>query len=162
MQNLGVFWKIQDICYDMGTEIFKIEEEMTEKMKPKVFAFWMSLKVVMAVFPQNTIFFETPCIFFSFSLTLYSKKEQGKRHCVSSIILSFTNAPTLSNSFANWVKSERLLQRGNPSTLNCRQWGWQPTLSMMVRKTHCAKLKSRDVSHGLSGLFIFSCRMTFV
>ena len=36
MQNLGVFWKIQDICYQMGTEIFKIEEEMTEKMKPKV------------------------------------------------------------------------------------------------------------------------------
>ena len=37
MQNLGVFWKIQDICFVMGTEIFKIEEEMTEKMKPKVF-----------------------------------------------------------------------------------------------------------------------------
>ena len=36
MQKLGVFWKIQDICYHMGTEIFKIEEEMTEKMKPKV------------------------------------------------------------------------------------------------------------------------------
>ena len=36
MQKLGVFWKIQDICYNMGTEIFKIEEEMTEKMKPKV------------------------------------------------------------------------------------------------------------------------------
>ena len=36
MQKLGVFWKIQDICYKMGTEIFKIEEEMTEKMKPKV------------------------------------------------------------------------------------------------------------------------------
>ena len=34
MQKLGVFWKIQDICYKMGTEIFKIEEEMTEKMKP--------------------------------------------------------------------------------------------------------------------------------
>ena len=32
MQMLGVFWKIQD----MGTEIFKIEEEMTEKMKHKV------------------------------------------------------------------------------------------------------------------------------
>ena len=29
-----MFWKIQDICYIMGTEIFKIEEEMTEKMKP--------------------------------------------------------------------------------------------------------------------------------
>ena len=36
MQKLGVFWKIQDICYNMGTEIFKIEEEVTEKMKPKV------------------------------------------------------------------------------------------------------------------------------
>ena len=35
MQNLGVFWKIQDICYVIGTEIFKIEEEITEKMKPK-------------------------------------------------------------------------------------------------------------------------------
>ena len=33
---LGVFWKIQDICYEMGTEIFKIEEEMTEKMKLEV------------------------------------------------------------------------------------------------------------------------------
>ena len=36
MQKLGVFWIIQDICYQMGTEIFKIEEEMTEKMKPKI------------------------------------------------------------------------------------------------------------------------------
>ena len=36
MQKLGVFRKIQDICYIMGTEIFKIEEEMTEKMKPEV------------------------------------------------------------------------------------------------------------------------------
>ena len=36
MQNLGVFWKIQDICYIMGTEIFKIEEKMPEKMKPEV------------------------------------------------------------------------------------------------------------------------------
>ena len=36
MQVLGVFWKVQEICYIMGTEIFKIEEEMTEKMKPKV------------------------------------------------------------------------------------------------------------------------------
>ena len=38
MQKLGVFWKIQDISYNvgLGTEIFKIEEEMTEKMRPKV------------------------------------------------------------------------------------------------------------------------------
>ena len=36
MQKKGVFWKIQDICYQIGTEIFKIEEEMTEKMKHKV------------------------------------------------------------------------------------------------------------------------------
>ena len=27
---------VLDICYHMGTEIFKIEEEMTEKMMPKV------------------------------------------------------------------------------------------------------------------------------
>ena len=33
---LGVFWTIQDICYIIGTEIIKIEEEMTAKMKPKV------------------------------------------------------------------------------------------------------------------------------
>ena len=36
MQKLGVFWKIQDICHNMGTEIFKIKEEMPEKMKPEV------------------------------------------------------------------------------------------------------------------------------
>ena len=31
--KVGGVWKI---CYKMGTEIFIIEEEMTEKMKPKV------------------------------------------------------------------------------------------------------------------------------
>ena len=36
MQMLGENWKIQDICYHLGTEIFKIEEEMTEKMELKV------------------------------------------------------------------------------------------------------------------------------
>ena len=36
MQMLGVFCKVQEICCIMGTEIFKIKEEMTEKMKPKV------------------------------------------------------------------------------------------------------------------------------
>ena len=35
MQVLEVFWKIQGICYIMGSEIFKIEEKMTEKMKPQ-------------------------------------------------------------------------------------------------------------------------------
>ena len=34
--KVGVFWKIQDISYNMGTEIFKTVEEMTETMKPKV------------------------------------------------------------------------------------------------------------------------------
>ena len=33
---LGLFWKIQDICYQMVTDVFKIEKEITEKMKPKV------------------------------------------------------------------------------------------------------------------------------
>ena len=36
MQKFRVFWKIQDICYEMGTDIFKIEEETTEKMKPNI------------------------------------------------------------------------------------------------------------------------------
>ena len=36
MQKLWVFWKIQDICYIMGTEIFKIEEEINDKIKPEV------------------------------------------------------------------------------------------------------------------------------
>ena len=36
MQKFGVFWKTQDIYYQMENEIFKIEEEMTEKMKPQV------------------------------------------------------------------------------------------------------------------------------
>ena len=36
MKMLGVFWKVQEICYIMGTEIFKIDEEMTEKMKHEV------------------------------------------------------------------------------------------------------------------------------
>ena len=33
---LGVFWKIQDICYNkLGTETSKMEEEMSQKMEPK-------------------------------------------------------------------------------------------------------------------------------
>ena len=31
-----MFWKIQDICNKMGTEILKIEEKITEKMKPQI------------------------------------------------------------------------------------------------------------------------------
>ena len=31
-----MFLKIQDICKQMGTEIFKSEEKMTEKIKPKI------------------------------------------------------------------------------------------------------------------------------
>ena len=52
---LGVHWKIQDICYQMGTEIFKIKEEMTEKMKLKV----ARLRVVMAIFPRKDTFLDT-------------------------------------------------------------------------------------------------------
>ena len=33
MQKLGMFWKIHDICCNMGTKIFKMEEDLTEKMK---------------------------------------------------------------------------------------------------------------------------------
>ena len=38
-----MFWKIYDIGYTMGTKIFKIEEEMTEKMKPKIAKFFVPL-----------------------------------------------------------------------------------------------------------------------
>ena len=31
-----MFRKIPDICCSMATDIFKIKEELTEKMKPKV------------------------------------------------------------------------------------------------------------------------------
>ena len=34
--HVGGVLENQDICYNMGTEIFKIDEEMTEKMNPKV------------------------------------------------------------------------------------------------------------------------------
>ena len=33
---LGVFWKIQEISYKMGTKICKIVEEMSEIIEPKV------------------------------------------------------------------------------------------------------------------------------
>jgi len=36
MQMLGVFWKVQEVCCIVGTGIFGIEEEVTEKMKPKI------------------------------------------------------------------------------------------------------------------------------
>ena len=43
------------LCYEMGTEIFKIKEEMTEKMKLKV----ARLRVVMAIFPRKDTFLDT-------------------------------------------------------------------------------------------------------
>ena len=36
MHGVGGYWKIRDMDYNMGTEILKIEEEMTEKLKPQV------------------------------------------------------------------------------------------------------------------------------
>ena len=43
------------LCYEMGTEIFKIKEEMTEKMKLKV----AKLRAVMAIFPRKDTFLDT-------------------------------------------------------------------------------------------------------
>ena len=34
MQKLEMFWKIQNICYNIGTDIFKIEEEMIKLIPP--------------------------------------------------------------------------------------------------------------------------------
>ena len=36
LQNLGVFWKIQENCNKMGTRICKIVEKMSEVIEPKV------------------------------------------------------------------------------------------------------------------------------
>ena len=36
IQNAKVGGVLENICYNMGTKIFKIEDDMTEKMKPKV------------------------------------------------------------------------------------------------------------------------------
>jgi len=36
MRKLGVFWKIRDICCQMGAEIFKVEGELAERVKPEV------------------------------------------------------------------------------------------------------------------------------
>ena len=44
---LGVFWKIQDICYQMDTEIFKIEEEMTESKNYLYFTFNQHMEQVL-------------------------------------------------------------------------------------------------------------------
>ena len=69
---LGVYWKIQDICYHMGTEIFKIEEKMTEKMKPHVakppsengqnsLCILDEFEGSYGYFSKKQHFFETPC-----------------------------------------------------------------------------------------------------
>ena len=50
---LGVYWKILDICYQMGTEIFKIEEEITEKMKPPKWAEFTSYNMDSFDVPLN-------------------------------------------------------------------------------------------------------------
>ena len=33
---MGMLWKIQKICSTMGPKNFEIDEEMSEKIKPKV------------------------------------------------------------------------------------------------------------------------------
>ena len=36
LKKLGVFQKIQEICTKIGTRIFKIDQEMTEKIEIRV------------------------------------------------------------------------------------------------------------------------------
>ena len=49
---------------------------------PPAFAFWMSLKVVVAIFPRNDIFFGTPCTLLSGHLThcLQLSRRQNNLH----------------------------------------------------------------------------------
>ena len=53
--KLGVFWKIQNICHQMGTEIFKIEEEMTLG-----FIFSVISSSILWPFFQERTFFRHP------------------------------------------------------------------------------------------------------
>ena len=58
------FWKSQCPSGSKYPEFFKT---------PPTFAFWMILKVIMAVFPLNTIFFETPCTYLIFVLPVVAR-----------------------------------------------------------------------------------------
>ena len=60
LQKLGVFWKIQEICSKMGTRIFKIVEEMSEIIEPKVGNPKNSVSRNWAILshPWNLTFFE--------------------------------------------------------------------------------------------------------
>ena len=43
MQKLGEFWKIQEICYMIGTRILKIDLEIAEIIEDKVATFNMEI-----------------------------------------------------------------------------------------------------------------------
>ena len=70
MQKLGVFWK-------MGTEIFKIEEEMTEKMKPKVFCILDEFEGSYGRFSTKSHFFGTLCRYLDISTTSSARTPGG-------------------------------------------------------------------------------------
>ena len=50
----------------MGTEIFKIEEEMTEKMKPKVFCILDEFEGSYGRFSTKRHFLGTPCTLYCY------------------------------------------------------------------------------------------------
>ena len=66
------FWKSQCLSDSKYPEFFKT---------PPAFAFWMSLKVVMAVFPQNTIFFWTPCRYIKMFAIEAELNESSQNYC---------------------------------------------------------------------------------
>ena len=51
MKKLGVLWKIQDTYCSMATDIFKIKEEMTEKVKPESARHLK--KLILYLFPET-------------------------------------------------------------------------------------------------------------
>ena len=72
---------------------------------------------------------------------LYSMNEQGGRHFVFLMRVSMVMSVwILSVSFPYLVSNVQLSHRGNPSTLNFLQGGWQPTRFMTYSSVQRPKL----------------------
>ena len=76
---LGVFQKIQEICTKIGTRIFKIDQEMTEKIELKV-ATPRKVRLKMGEFepPLKIFLFLKDEIYSLFSYSYWSKVPKWK------------------------------------------------------------------------------------
>merc|ERR1711884_741078 len=96
----------------MGTEIFKT---------PPDFAFWMSLKVVMAVFPQNTIFLDTlrggAAYFYLISILIWPHFDTYPYISIQNILMSTQNI-LITKIYLRRGFLSKNIQRGGPLEQN--------------------------------------------